>query len=189
MKNKGKVLRSKKLKIESASGRTMEQKGFDDMAAINLGDESNVYKAQAADDSSYGSDISRSFYDTVQKEDKEKRKKLLIFGIVMVFCIAIIISIGMVVKHYNEQIDGKIRVNYSTSDFEGSNYEEVISQLEKQGFTNIRTNPEEDLITGWITKNGEVEEVEIDGNSNFSSSSRFLPDVEIIITYHTFSND
>ena len=100
MKNKGKVLRSKKLKIESASGRTMEQKGFDDMAAINLGDESNVYKAQAADDSSYGSDISRSFYDTVQKEDKEKRKKLLIFGIVMVFCIAIIISIGMVVKHF-----------------------------------------------------------------------------------------
>jgi len=45
------------------------------------------------------------------------------------------------------------------------------------------------LITGWITKDGEVEEVEIDGYTTFSSSSRFLPDVEIVITYHTFSAD
>ena len=185
MKNKGKAVRSRKLEIESTSGRTMEQKGFDDMAAITLGDDRKVYKSQAADDS----DISRSFYDTVQKEDKEKRKNLLIFGIVAVVCITLIICIGMLVEHHNEQIDGKIKVNYSSSDFDGSNFEEVISQLEKQGFTNIKTNPDEDLITGWITKDGEVEEVEIDGYTTFSSSSRFLPDVEIVITYHTFSAD
>lgn len=95
----------------------------------------------------------------------------------------------MLINHHNEQIDGKIRVNYSASDFEGSNYEEVVSQLEKQGFTNITTIPVDDLITGWVTKDGEVEKVEIDGYSTFSSSSRFLPDVEIVVTYHTFSSD
>ena len=95
----------------------------------------------------------------------------------------------MLINHHNEQIDGKIRVNYSASDFEGSNYEEVVSQLEKQGFTNITTIPVDDLITGWVTKDGEVEKVEIDGYSTFSSSSRFLPDVEIVVTHHTFSSD
>jgi len=93
----------------------------------------------------------------------------------------------MLVEHHNEQVDGKIRVNYSSSDFEGSNYEDVISQLKKQGFTNITANPQDDLITGWITKDGEVEEIKIDGYTTFSSNSRFLPNVEIIITYHTFS--
>lgn len=185
MKNKEKVVRSRKLEIENTSGRTMAQKGFDEMVAITLGDGRKVYKSQVADDSPDCSDISRSFYDIVQKEDKEKRKYFFIFGMVAVVCIALTICIGMLV----EQIDGKISVNYSSSDFEGSNYEEVISQLEKQGFTNIRTNPDDDLIVGLIKKDGEVEKVEIDGYTKFSSSSRFLPDVEIVITYHTFSDD
>lgn len=185
MKNKEKAVRRRKLKIENTSGRTMEQKGFDDMVAITLGDGRKVYTSQTADDSPDGSDISRSFYEAVQKDNKEKRKYCLIFGMVAVACIALVICIGMLV----EQMDGKIRVNYSSSDFEGSNYEDVISQLEKQGFTNIKTNPDDDLIVGWIKKDGEVEKVEIDGYTKFSSSSRFLPDVEIVITYHTFSDD
>lgn len=78
-------------------------------------------------------------------------------------------------------------INYSSSDFEGNNYEQVISQLEKQGFTNIKTQKIDDLVTGWITKDGEVEEVKIDGYSSFSTNSRYAPDVEIIVSYHTFS--
>ena len=33
----------------------------------------------------------------------------------------------------------------------------------------ITTIPVDDLITGWVTKDGEVEKVEIDGYSTFSS--------------------
>jgi len=72
MKNKGKAMRSRKLEIENKSGRTMEQKGFDDMAAITLGDDRKVYKPQSSENSLDDSDLSRSFYDTEQKEDKEK---------------------------------------------------------------------------------------------------------------------
>lgn len=79
-------------------------------------------------------------------------------------------------------------MNYSPRDFEGDNYEQVTSQLEKQGFTNIKTAPIDDLITGWITKEGEVEKVKIDGYSSFSTNSRYASDVEIIVSYHTFSS-
>ena len=61
-----------------------------------------------------------------------------------------------------------------------------VEQLEKQGFTNIVTEPIEDLVTGWITSDGEVEEVEIDGYTSFSSKSRYLPNVKIVVRYHTF---
>ena len=183
MKQKGKVIRSRKLEIENMTGRSMEQKGFDDMAAITVGDEREVYRSRASAESS------RFFHDTIQKEDKEKRRNFLILGIVVAICFAVMVSVGMIIEHHNEQIDGKIRVNYSSSDFEGSNYADVVDQLEKQGFTNIETEPIDDLVTGWITKDGEVEEVVIDGYASFSDSSRYLPDVEIIVKYHTFPDD
>ncbi len=72
---------------------------------------------------------------------------------------------------------------------QNAQYEEVISQLEKQGFTNIKTETINDLVLGWLTKDGAVESVSIDGATSFSSSSRFLPDVEIVIVYHTFKSD
>lgn len=189
MKRKGKAIRSRKLEIENTASRSMEQKGFDDMAAITLGDERKVYRTQASADSSGGDNLSEPFYDLVQKEDKKRKKLFLIIGIITAVCIVAAFSIGMLIEHHNEQIDGKIRVNYSSSDFEESNYKDVVNKLEKQGFINVRTESINDLITGWMTKDGEVEEVEIDGYTTFSSSSRYLPNVEIIVRYHTFSDD
>ena len=91
------------------------------------------------------------------------------------------------IDHHNQQIDGKIRVNYSSENLLGEDYAEVVNRLEKRGFTNIKTEPIDDLITGWITKDGEVEEITIEGDNSFSPGSRYLPDVEIIVRYHTFS--
>lgn len=179
MKRKSKIIRSRKVEIENKANRSMEQKGFDDMAAITLGDERKIYRSQADTESS------RSFYDTIQKEDKDKRRIFLIVAI----CFAIMVCIGIIITHHNEQLDGKIRVNYSSSDFEGTNYGNVVERLKKQGFTNIKTESIDDLVTGWITKDGEVEEVKIDGHTSFSNSSRYLPDVKIIVRYHTFSDN
>ncbi len=186
MKKKVKTVRSRKLEIQNSSNRTMEEKGFDDMAAITLGDDRKVYKFESTDNSE---DRSDSFYDLIQKEDREKRLNRFIIGLVAVIGIIAIVCLRMLIEHHNEQIDGKIRVNYSSSDLEGTNYEDVVSKLEKQGFTNIETESIEDLITGWITNDGEVEEVEIDGTTSFSSGSRFRPNTEIVIRYHTFPSD
>lgn len=84
---------------------------------------------------------------------------------------------------------GKIMIGYSSSDLVGENYEEVVSNLEKAGFINVETKAIGDLITGWVTKDGEVEKVEIEGTTSFSSDSKFLPSDKIVVHYHTFSSD
>lgn len=188
MKNKKTPpIRKRKLDIKNEANRTMVQKGFDDMAAIMLGDESKLIPTQPSRISGQDTQLSGSFNEMIQREDAYNRRLKLIFGIVLVVSITLILGLSMFIKYRTEQTDGKIRVNYSSSDFEGNNYEQVVSQLEKQGFTNIKTEKIEDLVTGWITKDGEVEEVKIDGYSSFSSNSRYAPNVEIIVFYHTFS--
>ena len=188
MKKKGQAIRSRKLEIENPSARSMEQKGFDDMVAITLGDKGKVYTSQSSSVSIVNEKNTGSFYDLIQKEDGERKKLLLILGIIAIVCITIILITVKLIEYHREQTDGKISVNYSSSDFKGEDYKKVIEQLEKQGFTNIVTEPIEDLITGWITSDGEVEEVEIDGYTSFSSKSRYLPNVKIVIRYHTFSD-
>ena len=180
--NRTDVIRSKTLSIKDKSKRSNEEIGFDDMVAITLGDKSKVLTTTR---SSSGGSQSAPFAEVIAEEDKVKRKYRLILALIIV----LIVVTGILIHYHREQIDGKIRVNYSSKNFEGSNYEDVIAQLKKQGFTNIKTEKHENLITGWLTKDGEVESVSIDGFTSFSSNSRFLPDVEIVITYHTFSSD
>lgn len=188
MKKKNSTIRS--IKIENEAGRTKEQEGFDDMLAITLGDDRKVLQAQEGRNT-YTNDaiLNESFYEQTQREDREYRKKKVKIVIILIAIVALLIAIGLLAKKYIESTDGKISVNYSSSDLEGENYNIVVSELEEQGFTNISTKAQEDLITGWITKDGEVEEVDIDGITSFSSSSRFLPGAKITVTYHTFSDD
>ena len=75
------------------------------------------------------------------------------------------------------------------SDYDGVNYQEIVSQLEEAGFTNIREEPLGDFVTGWLNDEGEVDEVSVDGDTGFSTDSRYLPDVEIVVSYHTFPGE
>src|SRR5699024_11840809 len=47
----------------------------------------------------------------------------------------------------------------------------------------------EDLIVGWLTNDGDIEYVSVDGDKNFSPDTAFPKDVEVIIAYHTFPAD
>jgi len=125
-------------------------------------------------------------------EEEESKKKyaflrknwpwFVMIGI-PIFCF--IMAFALQASSKSETADG-IRVNISSDDLKGENYEDVIANLKSAGFTNIQTKVMQDLITGWLTKDGEVEQVEIDGKKDFSSDSRYKSDVEIIVTYHTF---
>lgn len=57
----------------------------------------------------------------------------------------------------SEESDNIVKINMpaSSSDFEGENYQEVISELQEAGFTSIETDVLDDLFTGWLTKYGE----------------------------------
>lgn len=80
----------------------------------------------------------------------------------------------------------EITIPFSSSQLRKLNYHEVFSRLMHLGFTQIYTSPINDLITGWITKNGSVEKVEINGSNSYKKNTTFKYDVNITIFYHTF---
>ena len=61
----------------------------------------------------------------------------------------------------------------SADDCEGMMYEEVAAAFETAGFSNIEYEIIDDLITGWLTKDGEVERVTLDGNDDFDTNDLF----------------
>lgn len=183
MAEKGKKIPKRRLSIENISSRTDEEKGFDDMVAITLGDKSKLSDAKTSDPSN--KKLLDSFGNVISK-DVHKRKILKIIAVV---CIAIAVTVGVGFEYYREQTDGKIRVYYSAEDLVGEDYKAVVKKLERQGFTNVETEAIDDLVTGWVTEEGEVEAVEIDGDDDFSSNLRYYPDAEVIVKYHSFSSD
>ena len=60
----------------------------------------------------------------------------------------------------------------------------MIEDFEKHGFTNIKTEAIDDLIFGWLTEDGEVEKVTVDGDEDYSADTWVAADVEVVIYYH-----
>lgn len=81
-----------------------------------------------------------------------------------------------------------IKIPLSSKEAKKMNYEDLVSMLEESGFVNIEIDKDTDLITGWITKDGSVETVSVDGETKFSKESEYRPDVKIVVTYHTFKD-
>ncbi|MBR5509370.1 MAG: hypothetical protein IKV59_04900 [Lachnospiraceae bacterium] len=75
---------------------------------------------------------------------------------------------------------------YQSYEMSGDSYTKVINELENAGFTNIKTEKIEDLIIGWLTFDGEVEKVTINGSIEYTVESEFIPETEVIVYYHTF---
>ena len=103
--------------------------------------------------------------------------------------LAIVAVLTVLLSGCSSEDDGKIHMPFGGNDYDGANYQEIVSQLEEAGFTNIREEPLGDLVTGWLNDEGEVDEVSVDGDTVFSTDSKYLPDVEIVVSYHTFPDE
>lgn len=79
-----------------------------------------------------------------------------------------------------------IRMSESSKRLEGRQYQDVVGALQKAGFTNVKANPLGDLITGWLSGEGEVKAVEVDGDSSFSTDDSFPSAAPIVVSYHSF---
>lgn len=90
---------------------------------------------------------------------------------------------------YKHQTRNEIQISYSSADLEGENYENVFDSLKTIGFENIKLVKKEDLILGFLTKDGTVESISINGTTSFSSNDWFPKDAVVRITYHTFPSD
>lgn len=79
-----------------------------------------------------------------------------------------------------------IKLPKSVDTYIGRKFTDVEEEFRAYGFTNIALLPKKDLIKGWMTKDGAVEEISIAGKTNFKKGQRYLSDHRIVITYHTF---
>ncbi|MDD3269679.1 MAG: hypothetical protein PHX14_10185 [Syntrophomonadaceae bacterium] len=104
---------------------------------------------------------------------------------VFIACILVITLAGCGGKEH----EGEAKTPSGSSAQKGRNYQEVINDFNEKGFKNIQTEKLEDLITGWMTKDGEVESVSVDGNKGYSPDVWCPNNVKVIITYHTFPAD
>ena len=77
----------------------------------------------------------------------------------------------------------------TSKDAKDMNYLDVIEKFESTGFINVKTNIEYDIITGWLTDDGSVESITINGTEDFDYYNDFRPDAEVVITYHTFKKN
>ena len=82
----------------------------------------------------------------------------------------------------------EVQVPFSSKDLKGENYEQTIIELENAGFVEITTQENKDLVTGFITKDGSVEKVSINGNFNFEEGDIFPEEAAVVVTYHTFKD-
>lgn len=85
-----------------------------------------------------------------------------------------------------EDHTGEAKTPSGSSVMKGRNYEDVVNDFKEKGFTNIKLEQIDDLIFGWLTKEGEVEEVSVGGNVDYSPDQWVSADTEVIIKYHVF---
>ena len=97
--------------------------------------------------------------------------------IVMIFAIAGCSSEGH---------EGEAKTPSGSSVQKEKDYQKVVDEFESRGFTNIKLEKLDDLVTGLLIKNGEVESVSVDGDAGYSADTWYPADVEVVITYHTF---
>jgi len=101
----------------------------------------------------------------------------------------LVITICILLVGCGSETDDRIRMPSSSSDYKGANYQDVLAELQGAGFTNVESEVIDDLIIGWLIKDGEVEEVEVNGYTTFSTDSKYSKDVKIVVSYHTFPEE
>jgi len=119
--------------------------------------------------------------------EKKKNRNSFLIGLSVIFFILFFGILGIIES--TPDSDGNIRLPYVLSNFNEENYNDVISELEDAGFTNVKTIAKGDLILGWLNKEGEVASVTVGGTTEFDSSDRYPVDTEIIIEYHSFTTE
>jgi len=91
-----------------------------------------------------------------------------------------------------------IKVGDYIYDLVGGNYKDVKESLEGYGFTNVSFVVKRDLKRNLKQgiffkeknkyKDGEVEEISINGETDFDENDKYLPTAKVAIVYHTYKD-
>ncbi len=113
-----------------------------------------------------------------------KKKKLITIIFVGILILMLAVFWGGDNSH-----EGEARTPANSSEMRGLDFETVEESFKANGFSNIKLEKIEDLITGWLTKDGEVEEVSVGGDTGYAPGLWVSADTEVIIRYHTFPTE
>lgn len=80
--------------------------------------------------------------------------------------------------------DTEIRIDFTIKDYKGKSYNEVVNSLKNKGLNNIQVNNLKDVLLGVFTKAGTVENITINGKSDFKVGDWVDKQAEVIISYH-----
>ena len=100
--------------------------------------------------------------------------------------ILILLTICLSLVSCGESHEGKARTPESNALQKGRNVYKVQHIFEEAGFTNITLEPIDDLVFGWLVKDGEVEEILVGGDNSYKIGQWVDANTSIIIRYHTF---
>lgn len=127
-----------------------------------------------------------------EKEREHKWKRIKSIGSVSLIVLFYVYVFFFMGNGSDDDIKGpeieRVKVTAASKDYKGENYLVIKKELENAGFINIDLMAEEDLVTGWITKDGSIERISINGDNDFDDYSYFPVDAKIVITYHTFKD-
>lgn len=113
---------------------------------------------------------------------KKKKRITIIFVVILILILAYFWG-------GDDSHEGESMTPSKSSEMRGLDFETVEESFKANGFSNIKLEKIEDLITGWLTKDGEVEEVSVGGDTGYTSGSWVSADTEVIIRYHTFATE
>lgn len=80
------------------------------------------------------------------------------------------------------------RLEDNAEDLIGEDYKTVRKTFLDLGFDNVVVKRKDDLVTGWISKDGSVASITISGRPDFKEGDVYFHNVEIVITVHTFKD-
>lgn len=111
----------------------------------------------------------------------------MFFIVMMLICVVPMIFMSITSNREREQHlkKGEINPPKSAESLEKENYLNVEQLFKSAGFENIKLVKQDDLIIGIVKKEGEVENVSINGDTSFGAGEFFDRDATVIITYHT----
>lgn len=118
-----------------------------------------------------------------------KQKTILKISLCVIIALSII-AIALTLRNPSEVKEPVvIYVNppYESNEAHGKNYLTVMNDFQNSNFTDITYEEIDDLILGWLTKDGEVEKVEINGSTEYTADESYnQSEAHVVIYFHTF---
>ena len=80
--------------------------------------------------------------------------------------------------------ESEIRIDFVLKDYKGDNFEDVVADLKRKGFKYVMAENLQDIMFGIFAKEGAVEAISINGNTDYETGDWIDEQAQVVVTYH-----